>query len=237
SGASIAVTAQAYRRVGGLPPLASSEDAALAEALERADIEIRHSPAVHISTSARLIGRATGGMADLLASWSTRGAAEPFPKRPSASTVVSRATGRRALRDLWRQVQQTREVCAAETAHLADFAGVSEAWLHRAICSAERFGPLLHEVGQLARWQTSPALVDVRDAIDELRQWLEPYRRPGAPPPIFSRHLAGLPYASPTTRAALHSVPVPAEAASAPLEEIQPVAALTAPLTPPPHVA
>ncbi|MCJ8142242.1 glycosyltransferase [Ancylobacter sp. A5.8] len=66
SGASYALSLAAYRAIGGLPMVASSEDRALAETLHRHDIAIRHDPALIVTTSARLTGRAPGGVAEAL---------------------------------------------------------------------------------------------------------------------------------------------------------------------------
>lgn len=63
-GASAAVTAAAYRAIGGLPPRPVGEDRALFEMLRRIDGKIRHSLEVQVITSARTDGRASGGLAD-----------------------------------------------------------------------------------------------------------------------------------------------------------------------------
>ena len=65
-GASAAVTATAYRRIGGLPPKRVGEDRALFEMLRRADLKIRHSLDVQVVTSARTDGRALGGLSDAI---------------------------------------------------------------------------------------------------------------------------------------------------------------------------
>ena len=66
SGASIAVTRTAYRRAGGMPPVRLGEDRAFFAALRRVDARIRHAPDVRVVVSARLQGRAAGGMADTM---------------------------------------------------------------------------------------------------------------------------------------------------------------------------
>ncbi len=66
SGASIAVTASAYARCGGIPPVPSGEDRALIAALRRVDARVRHAPEVHVVVSGRIVGRADGGMADTI---------------------------------------------------------------------------------------------------------------------------------------------------------------------------
>jgi hypothetical protein len=66
SGASIAVTVEAYRRTGGMPPVRLGEDRAFFDALRRVDARIRHDPAARVVVSARIEGRAAGGMADTI---------------------------------------------------------------------------------------------------------------------------------------------------------------------------
>ena len=66
SGASICVTLGAYRRAGGIPPVAVGEDRAFYAALRRIDARIRHAPEVCVTVSGRIDGRAVGGMADTI---------------------------------------------------------------------------------------------------------------------------------------------------------------------------
>jgi hypothetical protein len=66
SGASIAVTVDAYRRAGGIPWVALGEDRAFFEALRRIDARIRHTAEVRVVVSGRILGRAAGGMADTI---------------------------------------------------------------------------------------------------------------------------------------------------------------------------
>ena len=65
-GASLAVDAAAYRRVGGLPPLASSEDRAMIAAMLRHDERIVFDERATIRTSCRLEARVADGMAGML---------------------------------------------------------------------------------------------------------------------------------------------------------------------------
>lgn len=60
-GANLGVSAQAYRQAGGFPALASSEDVALVQALERDGASIAWSAAPRVSTSARKKFRAPDG--------------------------------------------------------------------------------------------------------------------------------------------------------------------------------
>jgi len=66
AGASIAVTAAAFRQAGGIPPVASGEDRAFVQVLARMDAAIRHDPTIIVTVSGRIHGRAPGGMADTI---------------------------------------------------------------------------------------------------------------------------------------------------------------------------
>jgi hypothetical protein len=68
-GASLAITATAYAKAGGMPLARSSEDVALYRAVVASGGKFRHSHRVRVSTSARVLGRAEGGLAGALGSW------------------------------------------------------------------------------------------------------------------------------------------------------------------------
>ncbi|WP_326542444.1 glycosyltransferase [Pseudorhodoferax sp.] len=65
-GANLGLSADAYRRVGGFPALASSEDVALVQALEAAGIVVAYSARPRVWTSARTDHRAPLGFGDAL---------------------------------------------------------------------------------------------------------------------------------------------------------------------------
>ena len=106
SGASICVTAEAFRRSGGIPPLPVGEDRAFFNALRRIDARLRHAPDVWVTVSGRIHGRATGGMADTIRRRLTTqdlfldDALEPVVAR------VQRARMRRKLRRLFNREEQ-----------------------------------------------------------------------------------------------------------------------------------
>jgi hypothetical protein len=111
-GASAAVTAAAYRAIGGLPPRPVGEDRALFEALRRIDGKIRHSLEVQVVTSARTDGRASGGLADEIR-------LRTDPNHPCDDALeVAMSTFRRAL---WRS-ELRRQWGAGQTD------GQAEAW-------------------------------------------------------------------------------------------------------------
>ncbi|MEP9380639.1 glycosyltransferase family 2 protein [Aquabacter sp. CN5-332] len=137
SGASYAVTLDAYRAIGGLPNIPCGEDRALTRALERQDILIRHAPDIVVLTSARLRGRAQGGAADTLRA---RCEDPDLPSDPSLEPVAlaaRRFSWRRRLRLLhgwgdlgrkasWRTALQLPEEAGewAEEPHFGSF------WAH-----------------------------------------------------------------------------------------------------------
>ncbi|HTZ85992.1 MAG TPA: glucosyl-3-phosphoglycerate synthase [Solirubrobacteraceae bacterium] len=83
SGASLALTAEAYERCGGLPVRAALEDEALERSLRAQGVAIHRSRRVRVRTSARTDGRAPRGLANDLAraDWRARRSyqAEQFP--------------------------------------------------------------------------------------------------------------------------------------------------------------
>jgi cellulose synthase/poly-beta-1,6-N-acetylglucosamine synthase-like glycosyltransferase len=68
-GASIALTLELYRRIGGAPTPSLAEDKALFERVRAHGGRIRHPVDVRVFTSCRIEGRAPGGMADAVALW------------------------------------------------------------------------------------------------------------------------------------------------------------------------
>jgi GT2 family glycosyltransferase len=68
-GASLAVRADVYRAVGGLPAVPLAEDRAFADTLDRHGFRVRRSHLPLVITSHRRQGRAPGGLADLLAAY------------------------------------------------------------------------------------------------------------------------------------------------------------------------
>ncbi|RSK40061.1 glycosyltransferase [Hymenobacter perfusus] len=98
-GASLAVTAAAYRAVGGLPVVPHLEDEALYQLLLLHDLRVRHSPAVRVFTSSRQQGRVEVGLSWQLREWASLGRQEPLVPHPAAWAAELRA--RRELRKTW----------------------------------------------------------------------------------------------------------------------------------------
>lgn len=101
SGASIALTARALARMGGIPWQSVSEDRALALRAEALDLRIRHATAPQVVTSCRLDGRAAGGMATTLRARCSQ--ADPLCDSwlEPAEALVRRYAAKGRLRALW----------------------------------------------------------------------------------------------------------------------------------------
>jgi hypothetical protein len=65
-GATLSVSVAAYRAVGGMPAIALGEDGAFVALLLAQGLHVRHDPAILVTVSGRLVGRAPGGVADTI---------------------------------------------------------------------------------------------------------------------------------------------------------------------------
>lgn len=99
TGASLAVRGDVYRALGGLPPLPFREDVAFVRRARAAGYRLRHCPDVRVRVSARLDGRAPGGMADCLRSWIEAEAKGRPHLVESPDRLLSRLAMRRAVRE------------------------------------------------------------------------------------------------------------------------------------------
>jgi len=127
SGASLALTAETYRRCGGLPVRAALEDEALEQALQARGVPIHRSRSVRVSTSARTDGRAPRGLARDLArsDWRARRsyAAEEF----TLAHLLERKSESVALVLPAREVAATIGAIAHSVAELLDAGLIDEA--------------------------------------------------------------------------------------------------------------
>jgi hypothetical protein len=87
TGASIAIRADVYSAIGGIPALPFREDVALVSRAVAAGFRLRHPLDVQVGVSARLQGRARGGMADALKAWLSE-AAQGLPHLVESPTSV-----------------------------------------------------------------------------------------------------------------------------------------------------
>jgi GT2 family glycosyltransferase len=98
SGASIAMTVEILRAVGGAPRVPYGEDRALIERFRLADAKIRHAPDIEVPVSGRLDGRAKGGMAESLSRRARRPDEETDAALEPAVDAYRRVLARARLR-------------------------------------------------------------------------------------------------------------------------------------------
>ena len=98
SGASLAMRASAYDLIGGLPDVSCGEDRALARAFRENDLPVIHCGRVGVVTSCRTDGRASGGMADTIASRMIQDDFACDEQLEDPTQLLTRSTFRYALR-------------------------------------------------------------------------------------------------------------------------------------------
>lgn len=101
SGASIAMTAAAFARCGGVPDVATGEDRALIAALRRMDAKIRHALEIRVVVSGRVEGRSAGGMADTIRRRMTAPDLHLDDRLEPALDCARRAISRREFRTVY----------------------------------------------------------------------------------------------------------------------------------------
>jgi GT2 family glycosyltransferase len=112
SGASLAVSTEMFRRVGGVPKVASGEDRALVHALTLKDARIRHDVNMEVVASGRLDGRAPGGMADTIRRRILQQDEYADDLAEPAADAWRRADFRRRLRAAWHEGSLPGELAA-----------------------------------------------------------------------------------------------------------------------------
>ena len=179
-GASLAVTAEIYAQAGGMPLVRSPEDVALYKALLRVNARFRHSPIVRVVTSARQTGRTQMGLANQLSEWTAM--EQPFLVE-SAGAIVTRLRARQQLRSLWLQILNGYQPALMSIETIARVLKISMQWLIQELSQPQTFGLLFERVEQRQQeegvWSKRWALVEIRQAIQELRLCLEPLRPAG----------------------------------------------------------
>jgi hypothetical protein len=178
-GASLAVTAQMYRKVGGMPATRTPEDTAFYRALLRVGARFRHSPLVQVSTSARQTVRVEQGFAAQLNQWEAIGEQQAFLVE-SACAVETRFNMRRYLRQLWCQILEGYQHSVKDVSACASTLGVGSQWLWTELSQPQSFDLLFEGVEvcqqQNGVWQKRWPLVHLEEAIADLNARLQMLR-------------------------------------------------------------
>jgi glycosyltransferase involved in cell wall biosynthesis len=179
SGASIAITASMFRRVGGVPPRASGEDRALIAVLRSIDARVRHDPQIRVVVSGRTEGRAPGGMADTIRRRMVRQDEFVDDCIEPAWAAFHRLRMKRRFIVLWRQpttarLQRLAGLLAIDASVLED--ALASPYLGQGWSQVERASPILSprrvRFADLPR-ETHMALEIRRSLINRIRYFDE----------------------------------------------------------------
>jgi len=173
-GASLAVTAAAYRSAGGVPDVPYLEDEALVRALKRADLRVRHSPHVRVVTSSRLDGRAAVGLSWQLRQWADARPSLHDPLVEDPRRYAHALAARAVLRQLWQR--HAESLAPHLPANLESSLGVPPGSVLLTAASARSFGAFWQDLDSqrsvagstdepLAQITISQALVALRSLI------------------------------------------------------------------------
>lgn len=164
SGANLVFRSSALQLLSDIPSPACGEDRALVAACMARDLRVRHDPALRVKTSARLRGRAHGGMADTLRRWTLHAEAPCDPLLEPFAAHVRRANLRACIRSLFYKGVRLEALAQAadlpfpgSVSHTCHYFGEAWQWL-------EQYCP------SLQRRPISP--VELPREIDRARAWL-----------------------------------------------------------------
>jgi glycosyltransferase involved in cell wall biosynthesis len=144
-GATLAVTREAYRAVGGMPEIPLGEDGAFIARLIEHGLRVRHATDVCVTISARLTGRAPGGVADTIRSRCEEPDALCDARMETFPRVVRRYLWRRRFRRLHGtgRLRRDRAWARALGIPLMEADRIAALPLGQAIAEAERASPRL----------------------------------------------------------------------------------------------
>ncbi|MGC1309083.1 MAG: glycosyltransferase [Phormidesmis sp.] len=196
-GANMAVLAKTYGQVGGLPLVRDEEDVALYRRLQQVDAKIRHSLDVQVLTSARQVGRATSGLAELLDRLTQSSQQQQAVLVEPPALTEARILVKNQLRQVWQAVNAedttgdsdgfvVREY-AQRTGLLSQCLKLPAAQLRETIEGAATFGQLVEAIerqqqedvrGEVqANTEISLANMHLRHRVQTLRQQTKTFSR------------------------------------------------------------
>jgi hypothetical protein len=181
NGASLAVTASTYLRIGGLPDIREEEDSALYKAILLSGARFRHSLEVRATTSARLDGRVKHGFSAGLKQFCAleRTSASLLVENPSANEI--RLRGRRMLRILRRELQLKRGLKDLHLQIAGRLLRIPTSWLSREILKPQSLNRLMDRVDYRQTvegdWEQLWPQMFLDEAIAELRLRLSYLRK------------------------------------------------------------
>jgi hypothetical protein len=181
-GASLAVTAATYARVGGLPNVLEEEDKELYKAIVRGGARFRHSLRVRATTSARLDGRVERGFATGLKMFSNLEKNSSCLWVENVFASETRLRARRVVRELNQMIHLRPALTISEVQAVARLLRVSPAWLLREIQRSQPWGQLVERIelcqASEGQWERSWPKMLLSEGVTLLRSRLSDLRRP-----------------------------------------------------------
>ncbi len=173
NGASLAVTAATYARIGGLSEVREEEDSALYEAILRSGARFRHSLGVRATTSARLDGRVKHGFSAGLKQFYNLNQNSPALLVENVSASEIRLRARRMVRALRHEIQPRRPLMDYQVRAAARLLRISTFWLSQEIHRPQPWGRLVERIGLRqtieGEWERSWPKMFLEQAIAALR--------------------------------------------------------------------
>lgn len=146
NGASLAVTAPTYAKIGGLPDALEEEDSALYKAIVGSGARFRHSLGVRAITFARLVGRVEHGFSAGLKQFSNINQNSPSMLVENASGSEIRLRARRMVRELVREIQRKSALMDSQVKPVACLLRISTSWLSQEIHRSQPWGQLVERI-------------------------------------------------------------------------------------------
>lgn len=178
SGASIAIRAAVYAAIGGVPDVRHGEDRALIERLEERDGKIRHDPAISVTVSGRMIGRAEGGMAATIARRMTAQDIWADDRLEGSQAALRRIRLRRKARGVWSRHLDARFLAAALQLPQTEVEqALRSPWFGAAWARMAKAAPVLRR-RPIAMRQLGAASREAERLLDQLRATQTPIAQP-----------------------------------------------------------
>ncbi|AMR32526.1 hypothetical protein A0256_14380 [Mucilaginibacter sp. PAMC 26640] len=172
-GANMAVTAEYYKKSGGIPLVDVLEDMAFHKALIRCDARIRRSLNVKVTTSPRFDGRVAIGFSEQLKKWSDESQGSVIQIVEDSRLFINFYLLKRQFRNCW--LHKNDLFFKMQVKDLAVSLGLSPRLLKSKISSHSFFGACWEEI-----WQESSlgqnkvkAFEPMHSAIQKLRAFIE----------------------------------------------------------------
>lgn len=175
-GASMAVTCAIYQQVGRLPQVPYLEDDAFHKALIRMDARVRKTPAVKAYTSTRITGRVEVGFSEQLRKWSGYEKNGLKQEVEPVDAWITKFISRKMLRRCRETYLSDGFYNRDELQKVSENLFIDLQWLHQQLTSTQYFGELWENIRKKldsANWQQKWKLVDITDAINNLRQFVK----------------------------------------------------------------